>query len=148
MDYHKLNRETLKDHYLIPLIDQMLDMPIGFVYYCFLGQVLGYNHIVVPPRYQEKSTLICLHSIYVFKIMPFGLCYVTTTFKRFIMEIFCSILEDFIEVFMNDFSIFDNSFKVLQYNHNRVHTYSKKNKISSELGEVPCFCQGRHYPWA
>ena len=42
--------------------------------------------------------------------MPFGLCNAPATFQRCMMEIFTKMVEQFVEVFMDDFSIFGDSF--------------------------------------
>nr|GEY05436.1 hypothetical protein [Tanacetum cinerariifolium] len=39
--------------------------------------------------------------------MPFGLCNAPTTFRRCMMAIFHDIVEEFMEVFMDYFSVFD-----------------------------------------
>ncbi|GJV65201.1 reverse transcriptase domain-containing protein [Tanacetum coccineum] len=44
------------------------------------------------------------------RLMPFGLCNTHATFQRFMTAIFHDMVEDFMEVFMDDFSVFDNSF--------------------------------------
>ncbi|GKA73575.1 reverse transcriptase domain-containing protein [Tanacetum coccineum] len=43
--------------------------------------------------------------------MPFGLCNVLGTFQRCMMAIFHDMIEKMMEVFMDDFSVFGNSFK-------------------------------------
>ena len=48
--------------------------------------------------------------------MPFGLCNVPTTFQCCIMTIFHDMIEHFIEIFMDDFSIFGALFD--DYLHN------------------------------
>ncbi|GJR43116.1 reverse transcriptase domain-containing protein [Tanacetum coccineum] len=42
--------------------------------------------------------------------MPFGLCNAPTTFQRCMTAIFHELIEDSMEVFMDDFSVFGNSF--------------------------------------
>ena len=42
--------------------------------------------------------------------MPFGLCNAPANFQRCIMVIFSDMVEDIIEVFMDDFSMFGSSF--------------------------------------
>ncbi|GJT20322.1 reverse transcriptase domain-containing protein [Tanacetum coccineum] len=44
------------------------------------------------------------------KRMPFGLCNAPTTFQRCMLEIFHDMIEESIEVFMDNFSVFGNSF--------------------------------------
>jgi len=42
--------------------------------------------------------------------MPFGLCNAPATFQRCMLGIFSDMVECFLEIFMDDFSIFGNSF--------------------------------------
>nr|GEX81588.1 reverse transcriptase domain-containing protein [Tanacetum cinerariifolium] len=43
--------------------------------------------------------------------MPFGLCNASGTFQRYMMAIFHDMIEKMMEVFMDDFSVFRNSFQ-------------------------------------
>ncbi|GJW86807.1 reverse transcriptase domain-containing protein [Tanacetum coccineum] len=52
--------------------------------------------------------------------MPFRLCNSPATFQRCMMAIFHDMLEDFMEVFMDDFSIFGNSFDCCLANLDRM----------------------------
>ncbi|PKI72943.1 hypothetical protein CRG98_006643 [Punica granatum] len=65
---------------------------------------------VVPkkgaPEDQEKTTFTCPYGTYAFRRMPFGLCNAPATFQRCMMSIFSDMLENFIEIFMDDFSVF------------------------------------------
>ncbi|GKF24498.1 reverse transcriptase domain-containing protein, partial [Tanacetum coccineum] len=42
--------------------------------------------------------------------MPFGLCNAPATFQRCMLAIFQDMIEESVEVFMDDFSVFGNSF--------------------------------------
>lgn len=42
--------------------------------------------------------------------MPFGLCYAPATFQRAMTVIFSNYIEDIMEVFMDDFSVYGDSF--------------------------------------
>lgn len=50
IDYRKLNKETRKDHFPLPFIDQMLDRLAGQEYYYFLDGYSGYHQIVIAPE--------------------------------------------------------------------------------------------------
>nr|XP_009803998.1 PREDICTED: uncharacterized protein LOC104249301 [Nicotiana sylvestris] len=110
IDYRKLNNATRKDHFPLPFIDQMLDRLAGQEYYCFLDGYSGYNQIVIAPEDQEKTTFTCPYGTYAFKRMPFGFCNAPATFQRCMMAIFTDMVERFVEVFMDDFSVFGCSF--------------------------------------
>ncbi|KAL5568863.1 hypothetical protein UlMin_025438 [Ulmus minor] len=110
MDYRRLNKNTRKDHFPLPFIDQMLDRLAGREYYCFLDGYSGYNQIVIAPEDQHKTTFTCPYGTFSFRRMPFGLCNAPATFQRCMMAIFTEMVEHFVEVFMDDFSIFGDSF--------------------------------------
>ncbi|GJX05963.1 reverse transcriptase domain-containing protein [Tanacetum coccineum] len=59
---------------------------------------------------QEKTTFTCPYEIYSYKCMPFGFCNVLATFQRCMIAIFQDMLETSMEVFMDNFSMFGNSF--------------------------------------
>ena len=110
IDYQKLNTATRKDHYPLPFIDQMLDRLVGHPRYCFLYGYSGYSQIVIAPEDQEKTTFTCPYGTFAFRRMPFGLCNAPTTFQRCMMSMFSDLVEEGIEIFMDDFSIYRSSF--------------------------------------
>ncbi|KAM6567243.1 hypothetical protein CsatA_026371 [Cannabis sativa] len=110
IDYRKLNSVTRKDHFPLPFIDQMLERLAGHAYYCFLDGYSGYNQIPIAPEDQEKTTFTCPFGTFAYRRMPFGLCNAPATFQRCMIAIFSDMVERNLEVFMDDFSVFGNSF--------------------------------------
>ena len=110
IDYRKLNKSTRKDHFPLSFMDQMLDRLVGHEYYYFLDGYSGYNQIAIAPEDQEKMTFTCPYGTFAFRRMPFGLCNAPGTFQRCMMAIFSDMVERTIEVFMDDFSVFGDSF--------------------------------------
>nr|GFB28388.1 reverse transcriptase domain-containing protein [Tanacetum cinerariifolium] len=110
IDYRKLNEATRKDHFPLPFMDQMLERLAGNEYYCFLDGFFGYFQIPIDPKDQEKTTFTCPYGTFAYKRMPFGLCNAPGTFQRCMMAIFHDMIERTMEVFMDDFSVFGNSF--------------------------------------
>ncbi|KAJ9558232.1 hypothetical protein OSB04_012846 [Centaurea solstitialis] len=110
IDYRKLNDATRKDHFPLPFIDQMLERLAGNEYYCFLDGFSGYFQIPIDPKDQEKTTFTCPFGTFVYRRMPFGLCNAPATFQRCMTAIFQDMIENCMEVFMDDFSVFGNSF--------------------------------------
>ncbi|GJZ87824.1 putative nucleotidyltransferase, ribonuclease H [Tanacetum coccineum] len=102
IDYRKLNDATQKDHFPHPFIDQMLERLSGNEYYCLLN----------PNRTRRlnMTTFTCPYRTFAYRRMPFGLCNAPATFQRCMTAIFHDMVEDFMEVFMDDFSVFGNSF--------------------------------------
>ncbi|GJS76367.1 reverse transcriptase domain-containing protein [Tanacetum coccineum] len=111
IDYRKLNEATRKDHFPLPFMDQMLERLAGNDYYCFLDGFSGYFQIPIDPHDQEKTTFTCPYRTFAYRRMPFGLCNAPGTFQRCMMAIFHDMIKKTMEVFMDDFSVFGNSFK-------------------------------------
>nr|GFB28989.1 DNA-directed DNA polymerase [Tanacetum cinerariifolium] len=111
IDYRKLNEATRKDHFPLPFMDQMLERLVGNEYYCFLDGFFGYFQIPIDPRDQEKTTFTSPYGTFAYRRMPFSLCNAPGTFQRCMLAIFHDMVEKTMEVFMDDFSVFGNSFE-------------------------------------
>ncbi|GJT57061.1 reverse transcriptase domain-containing protein [Tanacetum coccineum] len=68
--------------------------------------------IPIDPKDQEKTTFTCPYGTFAYRCMPFGLCNAPGTFQRCMMAIFHDMIEETIEVFMDDFSVFEDSFSL------------------------------------
>ncbi|GKC48192.1 reverse transcriptase domain-containing protein [Tanacetum coccineum] len=110
IDYRKLNDATRKDHFPLPFMDQILERLAGNEYYCFLDGFSGYFQIPIDPQDQEKTTFTCPYETFSCRRMPFGLCNAPGTFQRCMMAIFHDMIEETMKVFMDDFSVFEDSF--------------------------------------
>ncbi|KAL1309018.1 hypothetical protein AAHE18_17G148100 [Arachis hypogaea] len=71
---------------------------------------IGYNQIAVDPQDQEKTAFTCPSGVFAYRRMPFGLCNAPATFQRCMLSIFSDMVEKFLEVFMDDFSVYGDSF--------------------------------------
>nr|GEU59473.1 DNA-directed DNA polymerase [Tanacetum cinerariifolium] len=121
IDYQKLNDATRKGHFPLPFIDQMLSSLSGNEYYCFLDGFSRFFQISIALEDQEKTTFTCPYGTFAYKRMSFGLCNVHATFQRCVTAIFHDMVEDFMEVFMDDFLVLvlgqriDGKFKQIYY---------------------------------
>nr|GEX33849.1 reverse transcriptase domain-containing protein [Tanacetum cinerariifolium] len=111
IDYRKLNEATRKDHFPLSFMDQMLERLAGNQYYCFLDGFSGYFQIPIDLKDQEKTTFTYPYGTFTYHRMPFGLCSAPGTFQRCMVAIFHDMIEKTMEVFMDDFLVFRNSFQ-------------------------------------
>ena len=88
----------------------MLERLAGHSYYCFLDGYSGYFHIAIALEDQEKTTFTCPFGTFAYRRMPFGLCNTPATFPRCMVSIFSDYIEHIIEVFMDDFTVYGESF--------------------------------------
>ncbi|GKB94059.1 reverse transcriptase domain-containing protein [Tanacetum coccineum] len=110
IDYRKLNDATHKDHFPLPFMDQMLERLAGNEYYYFLDGFSGYFKIPIDPQDQEKTTFTCPYGTFAYRLTPFGLCNALGKFQRCMMAIFHDMIEETMDVFMDDFLVFGDSF--------------------------------------
>ncbi|CAA7025707.1 unnamed protein product [Microthlaspi erraticum] len=110
IDYRKLNSASRKDHFPLPFIDQMLERLANHPFYCFLDGYSGFFQIPIHPNDQEKTTFTCPYGTFAYRRMPFGLCNAPATFQRCMTSIFSDLIEEMVEVFMDDFSVYGASF--------------------------------------
>ena len=60
---------------------------------------------------QDKTTFTCPFGTFAYRRMPFGLCNAPGTFQRCMMSIFFDLIEHCIEIFMDDFTVYGDSFE-------------------------------------
>ena len=111
IDYRKLNAGTRKDHFPLPFVDQMLERVARHEFYCFLDGYSRYNQIEIALEDQEKTTFTCPFGTFSFRKMPFGLYNAPGTFQRCVIGIFSEWIEHILEIFMDDFSVFGDSYE-------------------------------------
>ena len=111
IDYKKLNTATRKDHYPLNFIDQMLNRLAGHPHLYFLDGYFGYSQIAIAPEDQEKTIFTCPYVTCAFRRMPFGLCNAPATFQRCMMYIFSDLVDEAMDIFMDDFSVYESSFE-------------------------------------
>ncbi|RDY09981.1 hypothetical protein CR513_05568, partial [Mucuna pruriens] len=108
IDYRKLSQATRKDHFSLPFVDQMLE------------KLAGYMQIHIVSMDQHKTTFTCPFGMFAYTRMPFGLYNTPSTFQRCMISIFSNLLEDCMEVFMDDFIVYAESFEACLNNLSKV----------------------------
>ncbi|RDY07593.1 Retrovirus-related Pol polyprotein, partial [Mucuna pruriens] len=122
IDYRRLNQATRKDHFPLPFIDQVLKKLVGKSHHCFLDGFFGYMQIHIAPKDQHKTTFTCPFGTFTYSRMLFGLCNALSTFQHCMISIFSNLLQDCMEVFMDDFTVYADSFDACLANLSKVLT--------------------------
>jgi len=110
IDYRKLNAATRKDHFPLMFIDEMLERLANHSFFCYLDGYSGYHQIPIHPEDQSKTTFTCPYGTFAYRRMSFGLCNAPASFQRCMMTIFSNFIENIMEVFMDDFSVYGKNF--------------------------------------
>ena len=102
VDFTDLNKVCPKDPFLMPQIDQLVDAMVGHPRISFLDAFQGYHQIPLALDDQEKTTFVTPTGNYYYKVMPFGLKNVGSTYQRMTIKMFEPQLGRSIEVYIDD----------------------------------------------
>ncbi|GJY00795.1 putative reverse transcriptase domain-containing protein [Tanacetum coccineum] len=73
IDYHELNKLTVKNRYLLPRIDDLFDQLQGLSVYSKIDLRLGYHQLRVREDDIPKTAFRTRYGHYEFQVMPYGL---------------------------------------------------------------------------
>ena len=102
VDFTDLNKTCPKDPFLMTHIDQLVDVTVGHPRMSFLDAFQGYHQIPLVLDDQEKTAFVTPIGNYHYKVMPFGLKNVGSTYQRMMTIMFKPQLGRSIEVYIID----------------------------------------------
>ena len=102
IDFTDLNKACPKDPFPMPRIDQLVDATVGHPQMSFLDAFQGYHQIPLALDDQEKTAFVTPIGNYHYKVMPFGLKNVGSTYQWMITKMFEPQLGRNIDVYIDD----------------------------------------------
>ena len=109
MNYKGLNFITVKNHYFLPLIFEILNCLNCAKIFTKLDIISAFNKLQIKKE-NEVLTVFCIYfDLFKYLIMPFGLCNGPASFQKYINDIFQEYLNKFCTAYLNDILIYSDN---------------------------------------
>ncbi|GFW48212.1 retrovirus-related Pol polyprotein from transposon 297 [Trichonephila clavipes] len=106
IDFRKLNRVLVKDHYPLPLIENILDKLQDTRVFSTIDLRNGFFHVPVNKQSRPYTSFVTQNGQFQFLKMPFGLSTCPSTFQRFINTVFRDlVVQGIVLPYMDDIVI-------------------------------------------
>ena len=104
-DYRYLNKHTVKNNYLLPLITQLIDKLQGAKLFTKMDLRWGYNNVHIKENDEWKAAFTCFCGSFEPLVMYFRLCNSPATFQVIMNEIFAD-MDGVVVVYIDNLMIF------------------------------------------
>ncbi|GKE03587.1 putative reverse transcriptase domain-containing protein [Tanacetum coccineum] len=111
IDYHKLNKLTVKNQYPLLRIDDLFDQLQGSRVYSKIDLRSGYHQLRVREEDIPKTAFRTRYGHYEFQVMSFGLTNAPAVFMDLMNRVCKPYLDRFVIVFIDDILIYSKSRK-------------------------------------
>ena len=109
LDYRGLNKGTIKDRYLLPLIDETLTCIAKAKIVTKMDIRDAYNLIRIKEGDEGKTALRTRYGLFEFLVMPFGLTNAPATFQRYVNETLRPYLDQFCTTYLDDVLVYSEN---------------------------------------
>jgi hypothetical protein len=109
VDYQGLNAITIKNHYPIPLISELLDWLQGAKIFSKLDLLDAYYWIQIKDGDEWKTAFQTCYGHYEFLVMPMGLTNAPVTFQSYINNALWGYVDDFCVVYLDNILVYSQS---------------------------------------
>jgi hypothetical protein len=109
IDFHALNRASIKDHFPLPNMEMILQQVAGSHMMSLLDGFSSYNQIKVKMANKYKTMFIIRWGIFTYERMPFGLSSAGVTFQRAMKIAFDDLIGKIIQIYLDDLIVYSKN---------------------------------------
>nr|GEZ44279.1 putative reverse transcriptase domain-containing protein [Tanacetum cinerariifolium] len=143
IDYRKLNKLTVKNHYPLSRIDDLFDQLQGSSVYSKINLRSGYHQLCIKEEDIPITAFRTRYGHFEFQVMPFGLTNTSAVFMDLMNQVCKPYLDKFVTVFINDILVYSKDeeehgrhFKIILELLKKERLYAKFSKCDFWLDAV------------
>ena len=121
--YRSLNKDTVKNRYPLPRIDDMFDQSQGAKVLSSTDLQSAYYQVRLKPEDVRRTAFTTPMGLYEFRVLCFGLTNAPGTFQNVMNDVLKDVLGEFVLVYVDDIVIFSKD-KAEHYKQGFVHSAS------------------------
>src|SRR5437763_12703839 len=145
IDYRALNSQTVKNRYVLPRIDELLDQLFGAKRFSKIDLTSGYWQIAIAAADRYKTAFRTRYGHYEFNVMPFGLTNAPATFQTLMNNIFRDLLDVCVIVYLDDIFVYSKSKEEHEQHLRQVLQRLKDNQLYAKLSKCTFFANSIEY---
>ncbi|GKA15916.1 putative reverse transcriptase domain-containing protein [Tanacetum coccineum] len=135
IDYHELNKLTVKNRYPLPRINDLFDQLQGSRVYSKIDLRSGYHQLSVREEDIPKTAFRTRYGHYEFQVMPFGLTNVLAVIMDLMNRVCKPYLDKFVIVFIDDILIYSKSRKEHEEHLKLILRLLKKEELYAKFSK-------------
>ncbi|KAJ9513277.1 hypothetical protein QJQ45_001310 [Haematococcus lacustris] len=135
VDYRQLNKQTLRDQYPLPRIDDLFDKLAGCTVFSSLDLQAGYHQIRIPAEDVPTTAFRTPDGHYQSKVLCFGLTNAPATFQRVMNDSFADVINDCALVYLDDILVMSKTVDEHFVHLRRVLDLLRKHKFFAKLSK-------------